>query len=186
MQVKRSEEALTLKAVRLEALVTSLQAALSQEQKDALELRAEVLELKARLTEAEKDKNVLTNRCFCITSELAQAQSELKELKEDFERAREDCAAAKTEAASSTAAASAAAEKLKALTEVLQRRGNMPHASLAGTHAEVGVEELVFPELLQLQARVHEQDEFASCLNEMHIQVGNRTRLSVAFKMLGS
>lgn len=168
MQVKRSEEAHILKALRLEEMVTTLQADLAREQTEALKLRTQAVELKTRLSEVEKDRDNFSNRFTFVTGELATAQ---RELKSEIVRATKDCTAAKTEAAASTAAAAVACERMKALTEAFQRREDMFHATALDKDAKIGEKELVLHELQDLQAKVHEQDEFASSLNELHNQV---------------
>ncbi|GAQ81441.1 hypothetical protein KFL_000800190 [Klebsormidium nitens] len=182
MEVKRSEEAYILKALRLEEMVTTLQADLAQEQLEALGLRTQVVELKTRLGEVEKDKDTFSNRCTSIASELATAQQELKELKSELVKATNDCTAAKTETAASKAAAAAACERMKALTEVLQRRGTPSFASASDKYEIVEEKEMVLHELQNLQAKVHEQDEFASSLNELHNQV-EKTRQEIRARL---
>jgi hypothetical protein len=177
LQVKRSEEAHILKALRLEDMVGSLQSDLSRVQREALEANAQVTELKAKLAESEQSRETLSSRFTETIRELAEARYEVKELKAKLDKVTQEYTAARIECEISAAAAKEASERSKAVIEALQRRVHLP-----GTDVGLGTKEGLVQELETLQKKVHEQDEFASILSELHVQV-EKTRLEIKTRL---
>jgi hypothetical protein len=177
LQVKRSEEAHILKALRLEDMVGSLQSDLSRVQREVLEANAQVSGLKAKLAESEQSRETLSSRSTETIRELAEARYKAKELKAKLDKVTQEYTAARNECEISAAAAKEASERSKAVIEALQRRVHLP-----GTDVGLRTKEVLVQELETLQKKVHEQDEFASSLSELHVQV-EKTRLEIKARL---